>query len=122
MAMFVYPANADSCKTLFDFSLLYPVHHQHIYNETLAGNAIVTVVKHKFGATAQIKVTTTTDTKVLVYLSTAKDLMDSTAIDVAGNSSRTIDSSEFEVDIDTHRFVVIQNTESITTAEVKVEI
>ena len=121
MAMVVYPTNPDSCKTLFDFTLLYPAHHQHIYNETLAGNAIATVVKHKFGGTAQIKITTTTDTKVLVYLSTAKDATDSTAIDVAGNSSRTIDCSEFEVDLNTHRFVVIQNTVA-ETVDVKVEI
>lgn len=119
---YTYPGNEAKCKQYFDFSLLYPVHHQKVFHLTLAANTHGTILHHHFAADAQIKVTTSTAANIELYLTDTENVAQNTAQPVAGNTEVELKIADFHAPLEAARYLFIKNASLTTAAEIRVEL
>jgi len=111
--------NVNAVKTYFNTSLLYAAYHQQTFNLSLPSNQVQTPVEKHFTANAEI--TITASQIVEISLSNTKDLMQKNKITINPNEQTTIKLVDFNVELNTHPFLVIKNIGS-DIAAVKVEL
>jgi len=115
----LFPGEVERCVSFFDQSLLMPAHHQQTWNIELKTNEIQTPIEKQFAANAEMDITT--NQTIEVGLSNVKDQLQKYKITINTNEQTTLKLADFNVDLNTHPFLVIKNI-GADDALVKVEL
>lgn len=111
--------NVNAMKTYFNTSLLYAPYRQQTWNLNLKTNEVQTPIDKQFAANAEIDITT--NQTLEVSLSNVKDQLQKNKLTLNANEQTTIKLTDFNVDLNTHPFLVIKNL-GAADAVVKVEL
>ncbi len=122
MITYTFPGDDATAKSLCDFSLLYPAHHQTVFNTSVKPGQTATPVERNFKAGAYIKVTVQNAATVRLSLSSAKNEDQNTPQEVAGNTTTAISIDTFAANLTLDHFIVVTNLSTANTAEVKIEL
>ncbi|MFZ4797580.1 MAG: hypothetical protein ACOYMA_08790 [Bacteroidia bacterium] len=115
----LFPGEVERCVSFFDQSLLLPAYHQQTWNIELKTNEIQTPIEKQFAANAEINIST--NQTIEVGLSNVKDQLQKYKITINANEQTTLKLADFNVELNTHPFLVIKNI-GAENAAVKVEL
>ena len=121
MLIYLYPDKPLVVSNFFNVELLQE-HLQNIFSGTIEHDQFSNVLTHTFNTTDTIDVSSLTDANIRKFLSDSATAFSGSMQEVLGNQKKTLKISDFNVDVSTHRYLIILNLSGAMDAKYKVKI